>query len=196
MLRTMFEGRQTHRPAGSAERLNHRPFLDSHGALAVRRREFERLTDAIMRGAAALSPADAEPADRPVMRRSPDRCIVQLGPVALTVAWLRGTLDTVAGGELLVIVWRGVIAAARPYGRDRTTAQSTPVRSATAVWEEVLAAAGTDEASWLWRRIGADVGADICEFSSAGLTERCVDRLRQARDGDGDSLAHEGTPGR
>jgi hypothetical protein len=192
MLRTMFEGRQTHRAGESGDGLNRRPFLDSHGALAVRRREFERLTDAIMRGAAALSPADAEPADRAVMRRSPDRCIVQLGPAALTVAWLRGALDSVAGGELLVIVWRGVIAATRPYGRDRTTAQCTPVRSATALWEEVLAAAGTDEASWLWRRVGAGIGG----FSSADLTERCVDRLRQARDGAADWLAHEGEPDR
>ena len=48
----------------------------------------------------------------PVVRRSPARCLVQLGPVALTVAWLQRAQGTVADGELLVVVWRGEVARA------------------------------------------------------------------------------------
>ena len=156
--------------------LDERPFLESHRALSVRTREFERLIDGVTRGVVASRSADADDEDDPVVRRTPERCVVQLGPVALTVAWLRSTLDLVADGELLVIGWRGVVATAGRYVPDRTTAPITPVRSATVMWEEVLTAAGTDEASWLWRPADADIGG----YSSATLAERYVDRLRQA----------------
>lgn len=178
----MFEGTHVYRVAEGGDDLHRRSFLDTPRALAVRTREFARLTDAVASGAAALWSAGAEERDKPVVRRSPDRCIVQLGPVALTAAWLRSTLDSVAHGELLLIVWRGVIAAPGPYVPDRTTARCIPVRSATALWEEVFAAAGTDEASWLWRPADAQIGG----LSSADLADRCVARLRQAHDGEGE----------
>lgn len=153
-----------------------RPFLDSHRALSARTREFGRLTDAVVRGVAALHAASAEPGAEPVVRCSPERCLVQFGPVALTVAWLRRTLDSAAEGELLVIVWRGMITPAGRYLPDRTTTLCTPVRSATVMWEEVLTAVAADEPSWLWRPTGADIGG----YRSVELAERCVERLRLA----------------
>jgi hypothetical protein len=162
--------------ADTADRIDPRPFLSSHRALAVRAREFERLTTAAVNGVANLHALATQPLEKPVVRRSPDRCLVQFGPVALTVAWLRHTLDSVAEGELLVIVWRGMIAPHGGPASDRTTTLLTPVRSATVLWEEAFRASATDEASWLWRPSGVDIGG----YRSAELAERCVERLRVA----------------
>jgi hypothetical protein len=164
------------RDSADADRIDPRPFLTSHRALAVRSREFERLTSAAVAGVAGLHALAAEPTEKPVVRRSPDRCLIQSGPVALTVAWLRHTLDSVADGELLVIVWRGLIAPHGRFGSDLTTTACTPVRSATVLWEEAFKASATDEASWLWRPSAVDIGG----YQSAKLAERCVEQLRVA----------------
>jgi hypothetical protein len=175
-----------HDSTDTADRIDPRPFLSSHRALAVRGREFERLSAAAVSGVAALHALAAEPGEKPVVRRSPDRCLVQFGPVALTVAWLRHTLDTVAEGELLVIVWRGMIAPNGRFGSDLTTSACTPVRSATVLWEEAFRASATDEASWTWRPTNADIGG----YCSAELAERCVERLRLAyAEGDVDAVS-------
>jgi len=162
--------------ADAADRTDSRSFLSSHRALAVRSREFERLSAAAISGVGALHAMAAEPGEKPVVRRSPDRCLVQFGPVALTVAWLRHTLDTVAEGELLVIVWRGMIAPSGRFGSDITTTACTPVRSATVLWEEAFRASATDEASWTWQPAGVDIGG----YCSTELADRCVERLRLA----------------
>jgi len=162
--------------ADAADRTDSRSFLSSHRALAVRTREFERLSAAAVSGVVALHALAAEPGEKPVVRRSPDRCLVQFGPVALTVAWLRHTLDSVAEGELLVIVWRGMIAPNGRFGSDLTTTACTPVRSATVLWEEAFRASATDEASWTWQPAGVDIGG----YCSAELAERCVEKLRLA----------------
>jgi hypothetical protein len=164
------------RDSADADRMDPRPFLSSHRALAVRSREFERLTAATVAGVTALHALSAQQIEKPVVRRSPDRCLVQFGPVALTVAWLRHTLDSVAEGELLVIVWLGMIAPRGRFGSDLTTTACTPVRSATVLWEEAFKASAADEASWLWRPADVDIGG----YRSAELAERCVERLRLA----------------
>src|SRR3712207_5583806 len=78
-------------------------FLASHRALAVCTREVSKLSDAIVDGVEALAARGL--VEKPVAKVSPGRTIIQLGPVALTIAWLRSTLDTVADGQLLAIVW-------------------------------------------------------------------------------------------
>ena len=88
-------------------------FITSHRATAACARELARLHDAIADGletwgvGTASAGDDASLADAPVVRRTPARCLVQVGPVALTVAWLQRAQGTVADGELLVVVWRG-----------------------------------------------------------------------------------------
>jgi hypothetical protein len=165
-----------HRPVDPAKRTDPRPFLSSFRALSVRLREFDCLTEAAARGVAALGASETDQPEKPVVRRSPDRCVIQFGPVALTLAWLRHTLDSAAEGELLVVVWRGLIASRSITGSDRTTTICTPVRSATMVWEEVLQAVAVDEPSWLWRPAGADIGG----YRSTELAARCVERLQLA----------------
>jgi hypothetical protein len=150
------------------------PFLASHRALGPCARELARLSDEVVRGVAALTGATA--ADRVTVRRSPDRCIVQLGPVALTIAWLRGSHDAVAAGELLAIVWRGTVAPRHRQQPERPTASAVPI-GATPLWEEVLTAAGDSEETWSWQADGED-GMGRC--SSTELAARCVGRLRAA----------------
>jgi hypothetical protein len=165
-----------HSNVDSAKRTDPRSFLSSHRALAVRLREFDRLTDAVISDVTALGASATGPLLKPVVRRSPNRCLVQFGPVALTLTWLRHTNDSAAAGELLVVVWRGIIATADVHAADRTTTLVTPVRSATVVWEEVLQAVAIDEPSWLWQPAGADIGG----YRSTELAERCVEQLRLA----------------
>jgi len=165
-----------HAPMDVAKRTDPGPFLSSFRAQSVRLREFERLTAAAARGVEVLGGPDAGLSEKPVVRRSPDRCVIQFGPVALTLAWLRHTLDSAAEGELLVVVWRGVIASRSIAASDRTTTICTPIRSATVLWEEVLQAVAVDEPSWLWRPAGADIGG----YRSSELAARCVGRLQLA----------------
>lgn len=165
-----------HRVVDAAKRTDSRSFLSSHRALSVRVREFDRLTEAAVEGVAAFAASGVGPLERPVVRRSPDRCLIQVGLVALTLAWLRHTLGSVAEGELLVVVWRGIIASPSVNTADLTTTICTPVRSATVLWEEVLQAVAIDQPTWLWRPTDMDVGG----YRSAELAGQCVERLRLA----------------
>ena len=147
-------------------------FLASHRALAACSREVARLSDRIVRGVTALPAPMAS--EKATVRRSPDRCIVQLGPVALTVAWLRSSHESVAAGELLVIVWRGIVAPPQQHQPERPGLGS-PL-AATAVWEEVLVPVAESEESWAWQ----PRGDGIARCSSTELASRCLGRLSAA----------------
>lgn len=156
--------------SGGSERPS---FLASHRALAICSRELERLAATVVQAVAALSEAGVD--DKAVVRVSPSRCIVQLGPVALTLAWLRSTIDTVADGDLLVIVWHGAVAPRGEHLPERMTVRRSPL-APTALWEGVFVAGGTDEASWTWQpKTGRTPG-----YTSAELAAVSVERLRAA----------------
>jgi hypothetical protein len=154
----------------------HAQYTASYRANAACVRELARLHEEI---AASLTdarvPADAKLSDEPVVRRSPARCLVQLGPVALTVAWLQRAQGTVADGELLIVVWRGEVAVRTPQGFERAD-QHSGASSATALWESVLVVSAKSETDWGWTPVGAKGDA----LSSAALAHRCVERLRAA----------------
>lgn len=151
-------------------------YITSFRANAACARELARLYDEIAALLAdARVPADAKVPEEPVVRRSPARCLVQLGPVALTVAWLQRSQGTVADGELLVVVWRGEVAVRTPQGFERAH-QHSGASSATALWESVLVASAQSETQWGWTTAGATDDT----VSSAALAHRCVDRLRKA----------------
>lgn len=151
-------------------------YLGSHRALAACNRELARLFEEIARQVRALPAALDE---KPVIRQSPDRLIVQLGPVALTVAWLRSTLDSVAEGEMLAIVWHGSVAPRGGERRpERMTIGDVATRPAAMLWEETLTADAVSEAGWRWRA----QRADAAEESSVGLAALWVERLRDAHD--------------
>jgi hypothetical protein len=148
-------------------------YLDSHRALAACTREFTRLAEDVLRRVTTLQAAGVE--EKPEVRLSPGRCIVQMGPVALTLGWLRSTLGFVTDGQLLAIVWRGSVAPRREHLPERTFLRRVPL-PATALWEEVFAPVAASEASWVWQPEHADLGG----YSSTELAERCVERLRLA----------------
>jgi len=145
-------------------------YTSSFRANAACVRELTRLHDEIV-----ASLAGASPAEEPVVRRSPARCLVQLGPVALTVAWLQRAQGTVADGELLVVVWRGEVASRTPQGFERAH-QHSGASLATALWETVLVVSAQSETQWGWAPAGA--GGEV--LTSAELAGRCVERLRAA----------------
>src|SRR5687768_12020936 len=171
MMRTESAERPIDAPQSNYYR---QPFLTSHKALAACAREFARLSREVVDGVAALPGTPAE--EKAVVRQSPDRCIVQLGPVALTLAWLRSTHDSVATGELLVIAWRGAVAPrTKNHQPERPVTGPAPL-AATALWEQVLTPVGDSEASWAWQPRGTEVG----QCSSSELAARCVEQLRVA----------------
>lgn len=149
----------------------HADYTTSYRANAACVRELARLHEEIV-GMLGRASADAGPTEPPVVRRSPARCLVQLGPVALTVAWLQRAQGTVADGELLIVVWRGEVAVRTPQGFERTHQQSG-TSSATALWETVLVVAAESETKWSW----APAGSFDDAVSSAALAHRCVERL-------------------
>ncbi|HWP07293.1 MAG TPA: hypothetical protein VNN72_16185 [Polyangiaceae bacterium] len=150
-------------------------YTSSFRANAACARELARLYDEIAESLTdGRIPADAKITEEPVVRRSPARCLVQLGPVALTVAWLQRSQGTVADGELLVVVWRGEVAVRTPQGFERAH-QHSGATSATALWETVLTVSAQSETQWGW---APAAGGEA--VSSAALARRCVDRLRAA----------------
>jgi hypothetical protein len=170
----------------TAARDGHPPYLTSHRATAACARELSRLHEAIADDldvwrSSLADPGEADGAnarvpDAPVIRRSPARCLVQLGPVALTLAWLQRAQGTAADGELLVVVWRGAVASHTPSGFERVRDRVGP-RSAVALWEIVLTVAGDSETGLVWAPSPA--GADE-PMSSSLLARRCVERLAAA----------------
>ena len=162
------------RHLASAYDRSERPlFVLSHRAFATCGQELERLVETVTQECAAL--CAAEGAKAPVVRRSPDRCIVQLGPVALSLAWLRGSGSTVAEGELLAIVWRGAVAPRSSHSPERGRIARAAV-APTALWEEGFTVTAENEESWRWQTPAADVGA----ITTTALAERCLGALRRA----------------
>lgn len=161
-------------PDGGAQ-----PFLDSTRAQAIRAKEFDRLALEVARLVAALElPASDVRAE---VRRAPDRCIVQLGPVALTISWVRGGSELVTHGRLLVIEWLGVVARGRARISERIEKRfNGPPEAlpATIQHESVLRAAATGADDWLWQPENGSVAG----YTSVALAASCVDSLRRRVD--------------
>ena len=147
-------------------------FLASARAGVICAREFDRLSDDIADRMATPPPdLDAPPAD---VRRAPGRCIVQLGPVGLTVSWVRARVDTVANGRLMIIEWLGVVARGAHRLPERN-ATSVAAMTAKVLREEILLAEATSEHDWMWKR-ETPSGANL---HSTELAQHCVSALRE-----------------
>jgi hypothetical protein len=172
-------------PVSTRDAQDRPSFVASHRALAVCTREFGRLAGEVALGLTALNVAGEM--EKALVVQSPGRCIAQVGPVALTITWLRSRLDVVADGELLVVVWHGNVAPPSARFRERVmkgpasgTAGAGP--SAQALWEEVLSVSADSEESWRWQPTGASATADAAStsYTSTALAARGVERLRAA----------------
>lgn len=162
----------TARPGGP-ERQD-RPYIDSHRAIAACTRELAHLVRGVTYGITTLGTNGIDA--KPVTRQSPGRYIVQLGPVALTITWLRGTLGTIAEGELLVAVWQGAVAPPPVSGGFERARAGQRTAPPTVLWEEVLSVAAPDEAGWRW----CSPKADHAQYTSLALADLCVAQLRDA----------------
>ena len=112
----------------------------------------------------------------PTTRLSPDRCIVQLGPVALTVAHIRTGNDVPPGGQLLCIIWEGTIAARGDHVPERSARHVPP--PPVSVWEESMVVSAASETTWHWH----PNGIDSTGYTSPELAERIVEQLQAAFD--------------
>jgi hypothetical protein len=171
----------------TTELLDREDFLDSHRALAVCAREFDRLAEDISKRIVNLE--DEAKGLKADVRRSPGRCIVQLGPVALTISWLRTRAETVSQGRLLIVEWNGTVGAngAQEYVNGVPTVAVT--QTAKVVRETVFVADANDEKSWTWRREGktgrkayrsADL-AKVCASSINGTLRESATRRPKLR---------------
>jgi hypothetical protein len=149
--------------------LDREDFLDSHRALAVCAREFDRLAEDVAKRVADLE--DEAKGWKADIRRSPGRCIVQIGPVALTLSWLRTRAETVSQGRLLVVEWHGSVGAngQQEYVNGVPTVAVT--QTAKVVRETVFLPDASDEKSWTWRREGKNTRK---AYRSADLAKSCV----------------------
>lgn len=145
-------------------------FLASHRGHTAFAREYARLTSAVVAGVGRATLKNPEVSS--TIRQAPERCIVQLGSVALTVAWLRKSADAAANGELLVILWRGTIAQ-RPGEPSSFMTRPKKQSPPTILWEETLVAFADSEADWTWR---PEFG-DALGVNSDVLAERAVASL-------------------
>lgn len=148
------------------------PYLSSSRALGAYAREFARLSDGIIEGATAAF-GDVEGCTVTV-RRSPERCILQVGPAALTVAFVRSHRDS-PEGELLVMHWRGNVA---PTLRQRPERAGQPTRSAEALSETIFVPEATSETDWMWRSCEEPVS----RYTSLSLAALVIERLRIVHD--------------
>jgi hypothetical protein len=144
------------------------PFLSSQRAAAACARQLAHLAECVVDEVQAM--ASAAGAETPAVRRSPGRCIVQVGPVAITVTWLHRNMASVEDGELLIIIWRGSVAPREEHHPERVTAQSRS--TATAVWEETRRPVAASEETWAWHRTTADREASSSRMIAAAWAER------------------------
>jgi hypothetical protein len=136
-------------------------FLASHRAVTHLGREFDRLAAEVAKRAATVNRDDVEiPLE---VHRVPGRCTVQLGPVALTLSWIRTRPDTVATGRLMIIEWEGQV------GRGGVTTGPSPIP----LRETVLRADATRVEDWQWK---SDEVAGYA-YDSTELAAHCVDSL-------------------
>ncbi len=150
-------------------------FLTTHRAIGVLKREMTRLGKELTAGA-KLMPRGAA-GDEATIRQTPDQCIVQFGPAALTISWLRGGSDAPHKGQLMAVVWHGIIAPRGEHSPERNgmrRARPTPV----SVWEESCVVSAVDEESWHWHP-GSVEGPG---YATPELAARLLEQLVRARD--------------
>ena len=153
-------------------------FLKTARAAPACARELEALGDAIVKAVQLWHRdqlAETLP-DKPAARRAPGRCVVQVGPVALSFAWLPAAQQDVSLGELLVIVWHGQVGPRREPRRDSAPQGHIP-SSAVQLWEGVFHAGvvGTDG----WRWCAPDIRPEAAQ-DTAALAAEAVERLQAA----------------
>jgi len=151
-------------------------FLHSHRAFAICTKEFDLLADEIARQVKELDVTAG--GGQSEIRRAPNRCIVQVGPIALTISWLRSGSETITEGRLLVIEWVGIVGRGAKRFPERVAERSPakPERPpATIASEATLRADASSADDWRWRREDGVRSS----YSSMELATLWVESLRK-----------------
>ena len=152
------------------------PFLQTHRSAGALARELERVADEIER---LVESVESLPTDvTREVRRSPARCVVQLGPVSLTVSWVRSRDDTIANGRMMIVHWRGAAGGGGPWlGEEATMGHQRraprPQPKATALLgQRDLVPDATSATDWTWKD-----EASAERLNSLELAAWCVETL-------------------
>jgi hypothetical protein len=145
-------------------------YLGSHRSGPACARELERLADDVVQRVEALDRDEA--AGEIEVRRGAGRCIIQLGPVALTMSWIRSRTDAVIEGRLMIMEWDGIVRRGTDQVPERAPVRHA-FRPATLLREDVFVADAATEQNWRWRRDGRALGM----YTSRDLAARCMASL-------------------
>ncbi len=145
-------------------------YLGSHRSGPACARELERLADDVVSRIESMARDDA--AGEIEVRRGAGRCIIQLGPVALTMSWIRSRTDAVIEGRLMIMEWDGIVRRGTDQVPERMPVRHA-YRPATLLREDVFVADAATEQTWRWRRDGQTLGT----YTSRDLASRCLASL-------------------
>jgi hypothetical protein len=158
--------------AANDERLlrDRETYLGSHRSGPACARELERLADDVIQRVESMERDEA--AGEIEVRRGAGRCIIQLGPVALTMSWIRSRTDAVIEGRLMIMEWDGIVRRGTDQVPERAPVRHA-FRPATLLREDVFVADAATEQNWRWRRDGRALGM----YTSRDLATRCMASL-------------------
>ena len=145
-------------------------YLGSHRSGPACARELERLADDVIQRVESMERDEA--AGEIEVRRGAGRCIIQLGPVALTMSWIRSRTDAVIEGRLMIMEWDGIVRRGTDQVPERAPVRHA-YRPATLLREDVFVADAATEQNWRWRRDGRALGM----YTSRDLATRCMASL-------------------
>jgi hypothetical protein len=145
-------------------------YLASHRSGPACARELERLADDVIQRVESIERDEA--AGEIEVRRGAGRCIIQLGPVALTMSWIRSRTDAVIEGRLMIMEWDGIVRRGTDQVPERMPVRHA-FRPATLLREDVFVADAATEQNWRWRRDGRALGM----YTSRDLAARCLASL-------------------
>ncbi|HTE44654.1 MAG TPA: hypothetical protein VK636_05375 [Gemmatimonadaceae bacterium] len=144
-----------------------RTFMSEPRALTALRREFDTLTAELERRVKFEGARDGE--KKFALHSAPQRLVVQLGAVGLSMSWVADRSGNLADGRLLVIEWEGAVAHGRSMGAGQT---ASPTR------ERVFRPEAKSPEDWCWRPEGGDGSA----YSSRNLAGQYFASATMVRD--------------
>jgi hypothetical protein len=151
------------RPAWSE---GHQTYMSQPRAQTALKREFEMLTSEL---AGRVKFESDRLGDKQVeMHCAPQRLVVQLGPVGLSMSWVAGRSGNLADGRLLVIEWDGAITHRRHMGGAKT---ASPIR------EQLYRPEAKGPDDWCWRPEGGEGSS----YSSRNLAGQCFTSANMGR---------------
>jgi hypothetical protein len=144
-----------------------RSFMSEPRAQTALKREFETLTTELERRVKFESARLGE--KKFELHSAPQRLVVQLGTVGLSMSWVADRSGNIADGRLMVIQWEGAVAHGRSMGGAQT---------ASLTLERVFRPEANSADDWCWRPETGDGAA----YSSRNLAGQYFTSAAMARE--------------